>query len=375
MAGQKYLIPIKDYQFDLKSEKINSIARLVKLGLPTVPFPHVLLPQCFEFYLTNKSLPEEAEQSIQVFFKKLKKVGYTATARPSIFADIPGAEFLVKNRLNLPTYQEVIEAVTVGYDQIVKEFKQPGEIEFAYLLQGFYTANKAGVVFSNDGAGHVYIEAAFGETTNIITRAGATPDIYQIDRSTGRITAKRIADKEFTLEASASGLQKVSLKLEERTKPVFTDQEIKKIYRYALRMEKEYGPQEIECAALRTGELIFQSTRNSKIEEQKITTTLSKNIPIFPQAVQGPAVYLRSLKSDQDLSQKIVITDNLDIDFITKLVYRFRPKGVVLIRGSLTAHAATILREARVPSVLANQLKPVRPRTAAIKTNGDVVLE
>ena len=169
-------------------------------------------------------------------------------------------------------------------------------------------------------------------------------------------------------------MRQVKLKEKERIKPVFTDKEIEKIYQYSLRMEKEYGPQEIECAVLRTGELIFQSARTSQIGKQKALGQQSKNIPVFSQPVQGEIIFLNELGVKENLSQKVVITDNLDIDFITRLVYRFRPKGGILTRGSLTAHAVTILREAKVPSVLATGLRWKKQKLIEIKSNGEVLL-
>ena len=374
MVDRQSLISIADYQFGLRSEKINSIARLVKLNIPTVPLPHVLSPAVYQFYLQSKKLPLQAEQELKVLFVKLQKAGYSATVRPSIFSEIPGAEFFVANSLNLPTFKEVVKAITEGYEKVRKEFKQPEKIEFSYLIQGFYTANKAGVVFSDDGSGQVYIEAAFGENTNIFTRGEVQPDVYKVDKQTGEIKERQIAAKQFTLEVSESGLRQVKLKEKERIKPVFTDKEIEKIYQYSLRMEKEYGPQEIECAVLRTGELIFQSARTSQIGKQKALGQQSKNIPVFSQPVQGEIIFLNELGVKENLSQKVVITDNLDIDFITRLVYRFRPKGGILTRGSLTAHAVTILREAKVPSVLATGLRWKKQKLIEIKSNGEVLL-
>jgi len=384
MVGSNCLIDIQDYQFNLKSEKINSIARLVKLGIPTVPFPHLLLPSAYQFYLKNRSLSLEAEKELKSFFNKLQKAGYNISVRPSIFAKIPGVEFIVANSLNLPRLADVIQAITGGYQKIIDEYQQLKEIEFSYLIQGFYTANKAGLVFSNDGAGHVYIEAAFGETTNIFTRGRVQPDVYKVDRETGKIKEKKIAKKKFTLEASESGLRKAELTREEKIKPVFNSREIREIYQNALRMEEKYGPQEIECAVLKTGQLIFQSSRNSQVKIQP-KQALSQNIPIFFRPVQGKLIYLHNLRELNLLTKRgqgrilskdlIVATDKLDIEFITNLVYKMKPKGVILTRGSLTAHAVTILREAKITSILAKGFKLNQKRFVKIRTNGEIELK
>jgi len=372
---EEFLIDLKQYQFNLKSEKINSIARLVKLGIPTVPYPHGLLPSTFEFYLKDKTLPEPAIQQLKRVFQKIKKAGYNLTIRPSIFTPKSRAfEFVVPNNVNLPTVEDSLEAIISGYDRVIKKSNQLKLIEFAYLIQGFYTANKAGVLYSEDGLGNLHLEGVFGEHTRLITREGMTPDVYKINKKTGEVIEKQIVKKEFTLEPSKKGLRKVRLKKEERIKPVFTNQEIKKIYQYALRMEKEYGPQEIECAVLRTREVIFQSARDSQIRKQKLAPIATKNIPIFAGKVQGRIIFLRKVEKGEILIDKIVITDNLGIDFITKLTLNSKPKGVILTRGSLTAHAVTILREAKIPSVLARNLNLKNKECAEIKNGGEIIL-
>lgn len=376
MLNQKCLIDIKDYQFNLKSEKINSIARLVKLGIPTVPFPHLLLPSVYRFYLKNKKLSDGALKELQNFFSNLQKKDFNVTVRPSIFAKIPGAEFIVSNQVNLPTFQDMTQAISAGYEKVLQEYHDKVKIEFTYLIQGFYSANKAGVVFSEDGFGNVYVEAAFGENTNIFTRGKVTPDIYKMNKRTGKIKERIIAEKKFTLEVAEKGLKRVKLPKEVQKKPVFEDEEIRQIYEYTLRMEREYGPQEIECAVLKDGRLIFQSARESQIKKQRIALPIiTENIPIFLKAVKGEVIYLKKLKNNLDLQKKIVITDNLDIDFITKLVYHFRPKGMILKRGSLTAHAITILREARIPSVLVGTLNMDKFKFVEIKKNGKVYFQ
>lgn len=344
----------------------------MKLNIPTVPFPHVFLPTGFNFYLKEKTLPKKAEEELRNLFGELQKTGYNLTVRPSIFADIPGAEFIVPNTVNIPDFQKVLNVITQGFDKIIKDYGKAEKIEFAYLIQGFYTASKAGLVYSDDGQGFVHIEGAFGEHSQVLTRGKVKPDIYKIDKKTGEITTKIIAEKDFTLVASEDGLEEKKLVGSERTRPVFTAEELKKIYEYARAMEKKFGPQEVECAVLTSDGVIFQSSRDSKLPPQAKTDTT--NIPIFLRAVKGKAIFLRDLLGQKDLREKIVVTDNLDIDFITHLIYRFKPKGVILTKGSLTAHAVTILREAKVASILATDLKFGKQKLVEIKTTGEIAL-
>jgi len=130
--------------------------------------------------------------------------------------------------------------------------------------------------------------------------------------------------------------------------------------------------------------LIFQSSRNSQVKIQP-KQALSQNIPIFFRPVQGKLIYLHNLRELNLLTKRgqgrilskdlIVATDNLDIEFITNLVYKMKPKGVILTRGSLTAHAVTILREAKITSILAKGFKLNQKRFVKIRTNGEIELK
>lgn len=369
-----FVFQLSDYQFNYKSEKINSIARLTRIGIPTVPYPHFLSQEAFLFYLKNKKLPLQALKELKTVFLKIKELDYNITVRPSVFAPkISGFEFLVPNTVNILTFKQMTEAICHGYAKIIAATKNPEGVEFVYIIQGFYTSNRCGLAQSEDGTNHVHIEACFGEHSQLITRGEVKPDIYRVNKKSRKITIKEVADKEFTLKPLKTGLIKISLPPQERKRQVLNNHEIKTLVKYTLLMEKEYGPQEIEWAVLRTGQLIFQASRNAKIK--KLKTIPTKNFPIFPKKTKGEIIFLISIKENQNLTDKIVVTNNLNIDFITKLTYQNKPAGIILTRGSLTAHAVTVIREAKIPSVLATNLDFTGKKFAQIMETGEIELK
>lgn len=186
------------------------------------------------------------------------------------------------------------------------------------------------------------------------------------------LVIQEIAEKEFTLEPSKTGLVKVLLSKEERKRQVLNKDEIKILVKYALKMDRKYGPQEIEFAILRTGQLIFQASRDANLK--KFNKTPVKNYPIFPRDIDGEIVQLEKEMPHSNLSQKIIVTGNLDIDLITNLTSQNKPAGIILTRGSLTAHAVTIIREAKIPSVLVKNINLTGKKFAKIKKTGEVEL-
>lgn len=357
-----------------KSEKINSLARLTELQIPTVPFPHYLKQDSYLHYFHRQEFDPLAIKELKEVFGKIKTAGYNLTVRPSVFVpDIPGFEFIVPNAVNIPTFTEFIKAIKTGYNQMIAHAKRPEIVEFIYIIQGFYTSNRCGLAQTEDGTNHVHIEAAFGEHSMVITRGQVKPDIYKVNKNTGQILIKEIAEKEFTLEPSKTGLVKVPLSEGERKRQILNKDEIKTLANYALKMEKEHGPQEIEWAVLRTGRLIFQATRDANLK--KFKKTPAKNYPIFPKNIEGEIVRLENSIPKDSLSKKIVVTCSLDIDFITNLTFRNKPAGIILTHGSLTAHAVTIIREAKIPSVLAKGLDFKGKKYVEVKENGEVKLK
>lgn len=388
--GQKaefFISPLEKYQSNFrsyKSEKINSLARLTDLHIPTVPLPHYLKQDSYLYYVHRNELNPVAVEELKKLFKKIKSAGYNLTIRPSVFVpEVPGFEFIVPNAVNIPDFNELLKAIKTGYGKMIAETKRPEIVEFVYVIQGFYTSNRCGLAQTDDGRDYVHIEAAFGEHSMVITRGQVKPDIYKFNKKSGEIIIQEIAEKEFTLEPSKTGLIKVPLTGKERKRQVLNRDEIKTLVKYALLMDEAYGPQEIEWAVLRTGQIIFQATRNANLQKFKKAPT--KNYPIFPKNVKGKLVSLLSetrgqeLKKHLNLAGKIVITNNLDIDFITNLTSKKKPAGIILTRGSLTAHAVTIIREAKIPSVLAkdlifenNQSFSANKKFAEIKEDGEI---
>ena len=133
-------------------------------------------------------------------------------------------------------------------------------------------------------------------------------------------------------------------------KSVLNDNQIRELVSYAKKLERIYGSQEIEWAVLRSGKIIIQETRDLATEEK--TKIISNVTVVYPGEVEGLAFEVKEITKRNKLIDKIIVTDNLEVEFITKLVYKVKPKAVILTRGSITSHAATILRESKIPSII-----------------------
>jgi len=70
---------------------------------------------------------------------------------------------------------------------------------------------------------------------------------------------------------------------------------------------------------------------------------------------------------------KIIVTNNYDIQFITMLVHKHKPKAVISLQGTVTSHASTILRESKVVSYIIKTFSIPNNSTISIKKNGETI--
>ena len=347
----QFLVGIQDYDFELNSANITGIAKMSRLGIPTVPDFFVMLPDVYKYFLKKNRLPEKAVNELKEIFIKIRKNGDTLSVRPSIFSlDEPGLGLSVSNTINISTFDRVKESIVNGYKIVKDTSKNPNDVEFAVIIYPFYTSNKCGLLHIERNSEMIHIESVFGEHTKLITRGVIEPDVYEVEKENLDIVSKKILKKDVTLKKTENGLEYVKLSDREAMKAVLSDKQIKELVKHAKKLEKVYGSQELEWAVLRNGKIIIQETRDLTIK--KSPKTSSNVIVVYPGEIEEDAFETREITRKEKLRDKIVVTDNLDVGFITKLVYKVKPKAVILTRGSITTHAATILRKSKIPTII-----------------------
>ena len=72
----------------------------------------------------------------------------------------------------------------------------------------------------------------------------------------------------------------------------------------------------------------------------------------------------------EDCSNSIIIVHSLDLDLLTLLIFKYKPRGVILKVGTLTSHASTILREAKIPSYINKDVEIKNGKEIQLNENG-----
>lgn len=366
-----YIQPLNQYKFNLKSKKLEGLARLVKLEIPTVSNLFIVSPKLFLEFQKYHRLTENVINELRLVFNSIKQQGDSVTLRNSIFEEHnPGIAFCVHNSLNINEFNDLLNKIILGYKKVIRSAYNPEQVEFSYLIQSFYSSAKVGILLSDNGNKQIYLQAIPGQHTNLILRGDMEPDEYLIAKKTYKIVSKKISQKLFTIKKLTTGIKKIRVKKEEENVSTLTDDQVIKIAKLSQKLERAFGPQEIECAVLDSGKIIFQETRD--FSQSKKVKFFKKIEVVFPSEVEGKVINLSQLPKHKIITDKIIITRNLNINFINKVAFLYRPKAVILTKGSLTCHAATILRESKITTLIGKNISLEDGEKIRISKEGEV---
>lgn len=246
----------------------------------------------------------------------------------------------------------------------------PAEMPVAVIVQRMIVSEKAGVIFTADPATgateQIVIEAAWG-VGEVVVGGQVTPDRYVVDKRTGAIVERHVAEKEFLLEAlPTGGTRRVELAGDTRAKAgVLTDGELTTLAKLAIASETHYAaPQDMEFAV--AGDQIF-------LTQTRPITTLPKPTGALPATAAAGATapaqepLLRGLaaspgvatgrvrvlasaaESAMLLPGEVLVATMTSPDWVP--IMR-RAAAIVTDAGGMTSHAAIVSRELGVPCVV-----------------------
>ncbi|HEX6070936.1 MAG TPA: phosphoenolpyruvate synthase [Longimicrobiaceae bacterium] len=239
----------------------------------------------------------------------------------------------------------------------------------------------AGVMFSLDTETGfrdvVLISGAYGLGESVV-QGTVNPDEYRVFKPTllqgfAPLLQKRVGSKEFKLVYEHGGsrpTRSVPVPVEERERPVLTDEEILTLARWACAVEEHYSkhhgaptPMDMEWAKDGiTNELFLVQARPETVHAQARGTMLERHqldeegeVIVTGRSVgakigKGKARVIRSTADLERLRQgEVLVTEMTDPDW--EPVMR-RAAAVVTDRGGRTCHAAIVSRELGIPAVV-----------------------
>jgi pyruvate,water dikinase len=234
----------------------------------------------------------------------------------------------------------------------------------AVLVQRMVRARASGVLYTrrpDDPKGPaLLITAGRGLGPEVSAGTASADELVVLRGSPDRIVERRIARKPTRIVAAdGGGLTQVALEVEEQPQASISDEDATRLARAGLDIERYFGgPQDIEWTLDCDDRLYILQARPLRTEKAESARAdlppetkvlLSGGSPAWPGRAVGPVhVAMTVAEEEQTPTGAVLVVPQLLPDCVRLLP---RVCGIVVERGTVTGHAASILREFRVPSL------------------------
>ena len=304
-----YVLPLNDPQatLDIVGGKGASLAKLANAGLPVPGGFHVTTAAYKQFVAENDLQPrilrmlqdvdvtqpttlETASAHIRALFTQSSippaiaaaitsaylalPTPYSLLPTPSLpvavrssatAEDLPDASFAGQQDtyLNIQGVDAVLDAVrrcwaslwtarAIGYR--ARQGIDSDAVSLAVVVQALVPAEMAGIMFTanplNGRRDQAVVNAAWGLGEAIVGGL-VTPDSYTVNKASGQVVAREIADKQVMTVRTAEGTEEQPVPDTRRAVQVLNDAQIAELVRLGVQIEALYGvPQDIEWCYL-----------------------------------------------------------------------------------------------------------------------------
>jgi pyruvate, water dikinase len=233
----------------------------------------------------------------------------------------------------------------------------------AVLVQRMIRARASGVLFTrrpDEPRGSALLINAVKGLGPHVSAGIASADQLVVSRATPhRVLERHVARKPVRLvEAEGGGLAQLAMEADEQLMPSLTDDEAVRLAGAALAIERYFGaPQDVEWAFDADGQLFILQARPLRADRARpqgeapgtAPLLLRGGDPVWPGRAVGPVHVARTPEEEERTPiGALLVVPQLLPDCVRLLP---RVCGIVVERGTITGHAASVLREFRVPSL------------------------
>jgi pyruvate, water dikinase len=231
----------------------------------------------------------------------------------------------------------------------------------AVVVQMQIASEKSGVGFCvhpvTGDRGVVAIESSWGQGEEIVS-GRVTPDSYLLEKESGRVIERKLADKKLMKRVSpdSGGLEEVEVPRKMRRKASISDGELRQLWSLARRLEEYYAyPQDFEWA-IAGGNVFLLQTRAVTVLRVRAAQTKGTLKPELtglaasPGLATGRVRVAMSVRALQQIKRgDILVTKMTTPDFVPAMM---KTAAIVTDEGGMTSHAAIVSRELGVPCVV-----------------------
>ncbi|MFB6208498.1 MAG: phosphoenolpyruvate synthase [Candidatus Nanohaloarchaea archaeon] len=342
-------------------------------------------------HIKEADMPEDLRKDfIESYHELSEKLGVdepkVAVRSSATAEDLPGASFAGQQEtyLNVSGDQELIESVKKCFaslftNRAISYREDRGfnhfDVKLSAVVQkmGRSDTGAAGVMFTIDpDSGFenvVTINGSYGLGEYVVL-GEVNPDEFTVFKENMGIIEKKLGDKEIKLVRSDDpdkDNEEVEVPPEEREQFCITENQVKELAKYALRIEEHYGkPMDIEWVLDgQTKELYIVQARPETVQSEKDHNVI-KNYKLEEESevvLEGSAIgskigtgkahVLNSPKQiDQFEEDQVLVTDMTDPDWEPIMK---KAGAIITNKGGRTSHAAIVSRELGVPAVIGTE--------------------
>jgi len=342
-------------------KKLETYASMIRLIIESSRIPKAIVEEVLAAY---DQVCKKAGKRVPVAVRS------SATAEDSRDASFAGQQATF---LNVSKKDEIIASVKrcwastytsrAIYYRLKKGFSM-NLFTTAVVVQRQIASQKAGVGFSihptTGDRDSVVIESVLGQGEELVS-GRVTPDTFTINKRTGMIRERRIAEKKKmkVTNKRGEGLAEVAIPRRLRQAQSLKSSELLELWSLARKLEAHYNhPQDFEWAVEDDGTLYLLQTRPVTVlggkpgadEGTSETEAELKGLGASPGIGVGKA---RLVLNPNELAKiqkgEILVTKMTTPDYVPAMM---KAAGIVTDEGGMTSHAAIVSRELGVPCVV-----------------------
>jgi pyruvate,water dikinase len=298
----------------------------------------------------------------------------SATAEDSTDTSFAGMNETFTNVRRPELLERVVDCWASLYGERVASYRVDrglvDEPAIAVVVQQMVASDRSGVMFTVDPAerGQILIEAAFG-LGEVVVSGRVDPDTYHVDRETVTLRDVRIGCQSVRITTGPDGDVVEDLDAAEGWRRVLTDDEVVRVARLGLDIERHYGsPQDVEWAFVGDELFVVQSRPLTTLEPSTLGTSdtpILQGLGVGDRNASGRVRILKSPKDGHLLADgDILVAEMTSPDWVATMR---RAAALVTDAGGSTCHAAIVSRELGLPAIVGT-----RTATTTLR-NGDVV--
>jgi pyruvate,water dikinase len=270
----------------------------------------------------------------------------------------------------LQAYQEVLASKFTP--RAISYWKEKGfeeeDIPMAVGCLAMIPAKISGVMYSQDpnniDRNSVILSAVQG-LGEYAVGGQVSPDVFVVSKESGRVLERKVSRQEVMLVGRESGgITEVPVPPELREQPCLGEEEIRKLFQYAQKLEQYYQkPQDMEWAIDPAGKVYLLQTRPLRISPRRRALKESLHPDLYlgrvlidwgdvaaPGIAAGPAFLV---KGEKDLAQfppgSVLVARQTSPKYIAFMKYA---AAIITDIGNVTGHMASLAREFQVPTIV-----------------------